>query len=412
MHCNKCIPYPDSHTSLELAEAFNCYFIEKVDTIRSAFTGDTRFFGNFDRNVLHTLSEFSPLSNDEIATLIRNSPTKSCILDPLPTKVLKQCLDGVACIIGNMVNSSLINRVFPSKFKEAVVVPLLNKMVAELVLKNYRPVSNLSFISKLIERAVTNQLLKHIELNDLGDIFQSAYKRYHSTETALVKVQNDLLMSMDGNNVSVLVLLDLSAAFDTVDIDILLDRLRDCFGITGNVLSWFKSYLTGRYQRVSINGQLSSSSLLHFGVPQGSVLGPILFSIYTSPLCQIIERHNLSYHIYADDTQLYMSLEPNPVTCTTVVEENLVDCICDIKNLMHDNKLKLNTDKTDIILIGKPQHVKKLEMSALNLGGILVPVSDEVRNLGVIFDTQLNMHNHVASLCKSSFYHLHRVSQI
>ena len=141
-------------------------------------------------------------------------------------------------------------------------------------LRNYRPISNLSFLSKILEKVVANRLHEHIYNHHLSNDLQSAYKRFHSTETALLKIHNDIVDNMDNGKVTALTLLDLSAAFDTIDHSILLQRLHRYFGISGPALRWFKSFLSDRYQSINISGTLSSPQHLPFGVPQGSVLGP------------------------------------------------------------------------------------------------------------------------------------------
>ena len=147
--------------------------------------------------------------------------------------------------------------------------------------------------------------------NDLEESqFQSAYKRFHSTETALLRVQNDILCEIDNQKCVVLLLLDMSAAFDTVDHELLLGRMEKRYGVKGNALKWFRSQLQDRKQFVMIDVTKSKMKELRYGVPQGSVLGPILYSLYTSPFGDIIKRHGLSYHLYADDTQLYLSFKP------------------------------------------------------------------------------------------------------
>ena len=167
--------------------------------------------------------------------------------------------------------------IFPECWKEAIVIPLLKKLGLDSIFKNLRPVSNLAYVSKLIERAVFNQTYDHLVQSGLYPLLQSAYRKYHSTETALVKVANDILLNMNSQRVTLLVLLDLSAAFDTVDHSILLQRLMADFSIRGKALEWFSSYLSGRSQRVLFEGSTSDSFNLRFGVPQGSCLGPLLF---------------------------------------------------------------------------------------------------------------------------------------
>ena len=161
-------------------------------------------------------------------------------------------------------------------------------------------------MSKLLERYVTRCLIKHLTDRNLLERYQSAYKSHHSTETALVLIQNDILEALDQRHGVILVLLDMSAAFATVDHEILLSRLEQRFGMSGPALMWLRSYIPDRPQSVNVPGGASGKSSVACGVPQGSVLGPLLFSMYTAPIGDIIRRHNLSFHLTADDTQLYI----------------------------------------------------------------------------------------------------------
>ena len=196
---------------------------------------------------------------------------------------------------------------------------------------------------------VANRLHEHIYNHHLSNDLQSAYKRFHSTETALLKIPNDIVDNMDNGKVTALTLLDLSAAFDTIDHLILLQRLHRHFGISGPALWWFKSYFSDRYQSINISDTLSCPQHLPFGVPQGSVLGPVLFSLYTTSLSQVITNQNLSHHLYADDTQVYISLSQSNAQESV---PTLSDCVTDILLWMESSKLKLNPDKTDLIIIG------------------------------------------------------------
>lgn len=158
-------------------------------------------------------------------------------------------------------------------------------------------------MSKLIERAVFTQIHSHLVCNNLYPVAQSAYRRNHSTETALMKVMNNFLLNMNKQHVTILVLLDLSAAFDTVDHSILLNRLSSKLGLNGTALAWFRFYLSGRSQRVSVRGAVSDTFDLRYGVPQGSCLGALLFTDYASKLFVVVEKHLPNVHWYADASQ-------------------------------------------------------------------------------------------------------------
>lgn len=196
-------------------------------------------------------------------------------------------------------------------FKHAVVKPVLKKPSLDpLQPKSYRPISKLPFMSKIIEKVVAEKLTLFLEKHELFDNFQSGFRKKHSTETALLKVSSDIMMSADSKEYTVLVLLEFSSAFDTIDHNIMINSLRDLVGMSGSVLKWFSSYLSGRSFSVYVNQIMSETAELSCGVPQGSVLGPILFLLYIFPLGQIISQFSdISYHLYADDIQLYCSFK-------------------------------------------------------------------------------------------------------
>jgi len=278
-------------------------------------------------------------------------------------------------------------------------------------LKNYRPISNLPFSAKLIERVVSKRLEAHCELNGINSHFQSAYKRHHSTETALLRVQNDLLRAVDKFGGAILVLLDLSSAFDTIDHAVMLNTLRTTVGINGSALNWFQSYLSDRYQSVKIGGSISSRRPLLYGVPQGSVLGPQLFSIYTLPLQHTIRMCGMSFHLYADDTQLYLSFNPRCETSRTQVTEVITKTTDVVNTWMRSHFLKLNSDKTEVLVISSPS-LKTQQISSIRICESTINVSPFVKDLGVNFDSYLKMDEHVHSTCKKAFYQIHLISKV
>ena len=256
---------------------------------------------------------------------------------------------------------SLKNGIFPTEFKKAILRPLIKKSTLDKnILKNYRPVSNLSFISKITEKTVASRFKKHLLENSPHEPKQSAYRSHHSTETALISVTNDIMCAVDQKKAVVLVLLDLSAAFNTIDHSILLNRLHKRYGITGTALSWFETYLTDHCQVIQLNGESSDEMRLQFGVPQGSVLGPLLFTSYTAPLGEISRRHGVELHLYADDTLVYMSFSPLTDESTTRTFQRIEACIAEIRTWLKNNKIMLNDDKTDVLVISSVSMRSKL----------------------------------------------------
>ena len=260
-------------------------------------------------------------------------------------------------------------------------------------------------MSKILEKTVFLQLNKFISENNILDSLQSGFRANHSTETALTKILNDLRNNMDDGLVSVLVLLDLSAAFDTVDHNILLHRLEHTVGITGTALNWIRSYITGRTFCVRLGDSVSGKHTIPFGVAQGSNLAPLLFSLYMLPLGDIIRKHNINYHSYADDTQLYISVNPHtPDTITS-----LTSCLTEITKWMNANLLKLNENKTEVLLVGPKQKRDDLMNS---LGHLAAWVKPQVTSLGVIIDSDLNFTAHFNKVTKIAFFHLRNIAKV
>ncbi len=299
------ITLPDIQDDMVSANRFSDYFKSKIEDIRASLGGNNLSSEDFPIFEGQELTTFKPFSETEIRKIIQSLKTTSCEVDPIPTKLLLEHVVTLLPTITNIINASLSTGCVPKCFKKALVKPLIKKPNLDSeVLKNYRPVSNLPFISKILEKAVKIRLCEHLTQHDLIYEFQSAYRPGHSTETALNRVISDLLWAVDDGDVALLVLLDLSAAFDTIDHDQLVKRLNVDFGLDGTVLRWITSYLSDRFQSVVIGKTFSKEEQLSCGVPQGSVLGPILFTLYTKQLGNVLQSQNMNHHLYADDSQL------------------------------------------------------------------------------------------------------------
>jgi virulence-associated protein VapD len=341
---------PVHNSKQELANRFSKYFDKKIRNIRVALdlsVNTTTASVRAERACDSSFTNFTTLSCDDVLNIIKTSRVKTCSLDPLPACLVKDHIQDLLPSITSIVNSSLQSGLFPSSLKQALVTPLLKKANLDVEdLKNFRPVSNLPFLGKVIERAAISQLQGYINDNDLHNRTQSAYRKFHSVETAIVRVTNDLLNAVDDHGEAILILLDLSAAFDTVDHSILLHRLRVRYGVSGSTYHWFESYLKNRKKSVVIDGTSSDPTNLDWGVPQGSVVGPEMFVIYSAPIEDIIKEHGFSSVSYADDTQLYVLIKPSD---RNKAIDHLSKCIEDIRIWMTENKLMLNDAKTELL---------------------------------------------------------------
>ena len=257
---------PTCVNNSELPSLFGQYFVSKIEKIRKDLENHPIDDNVGEEFCGHRLFQFDEVTEIEVSECIISAASKSCELDPITTPVLKSCLDVLVTPITSIINTSLRLGVVPDIFKSALVKPLLKKPNLDKEnLKNYRPVSNLPFLSKILEKLILKQLLHHLKTNSLEETFQSAYRQHHSTETALVRVVNDLLNVIDQGSCSLLTLLDLSSAFDTIDHELLIDRLESRYGISGTALGWFRSYLYNRRQTVVIEmSPMSSAWVVEF----------------------------------------------------------------------------------------------------------------------------------------------------
>lgn len=403
-------PLPSDVPRDELPQRFSDFFLNKIKSIRDDLDSracEPPTFSVFDGPFF---THFEPVSETEIEELISASAAKSCMLDPIPTTLLKQCSSVIVPVITDIVNASLASGKVPDRFRRAIVSPLLKKPGLDPNnLKHFRPVSNLPFVSKILERVVLKQLLKHLSDNGLLEVRQSAYRKGHSTETAVLSVLNGLLVNADSRLVSLVALLDLSAAFDTLDHSVLLKRLELTFGVRDTTLAWFTSYVQNRFQSVIVDGMMSAPCPLAFGVPQGSVLGPVLFTLYSQPLSDVIASHNCDFHKYADDTELSKSAAPGEFS---TAQSAVQDCVAGVLSWMNSNCLMLNTDKTEVMPVGAPSRLRLVGGGSVSIGGSDIHFQTSVKYLGVKIDQTLSMQEHIGSVCRASFLELRRIASI
>jgi len=355
----------------------------------------------------------SPSINSFKKKLRKVRDTRCCIFsaaDPIPTAVLKEVAELLAPYFVELFNRSFATGQFPSTFKEAFITPIVKKPGLDVNdVASYRPISNLTVVSKVLERLAAHQLMDYLKASDLLPSMQSGFRPGHSTETAVLRVLADILQAVDCGDVAALVLLDLSAAFDTVDHSILLQRLNTTFGISATAHSWFRSYLSGRSQCVRRGSIRSSITRLLCGVPQGSVLGPILFIMYVADLVCLIQDHGLSAHQYADDTQVYGACRPAAVNA---LSSQITGCVDTVASWMKSNRLQLNADKTEVMWCATGRRQHQLPTTPLSVNGVPVQPVKSVRDLGVHIDGDLVMRTHVQRTVSRCFAVLRQLRQI
>ena len=407
-HDVQCIVNSNNVTSFDINSVCNDLSIEcKVNSVSSCTDID---------NVCNNAQVFEtfPLVNEtEVRKIMSKITNKTSSLDPFPTWLFKECTDIIVTFIVSLINNSFRSGCFPAILRQAVITPLIKKSnLNPDVLKNYRPVSNLPTLGKILEYPAVSRFTEHLQSNNLNDEFQSAYKLAHSTETALLRVKNDIAQELGHGRVVLLVLLDMSAAFDTIDHDILVNRLQTEYGIKGCVLNWFNSYLRDRSSRVKISGSFSHVHPLNYGVPQGSVAGPPIFTAYSKPVTEIIKRFGVAYHIYADDTQLYNSYDPKVPGDKDAALTKLTNCISEVKTWMLENKLRLNDTKTEFFIFSAKYHINSTKRVCMKIGDSVIKPSSSIKNLGIFFDPFLKMDSHVSSLCRTVNFHLRNIARI
>ena len=319
----------------------------------------------------------------------------ACGPDGVCIRILLLCFDAIGPLLLHVVNSCLSTSDFPNSWKHSLVHPIFKSGDPDLI-SNYRPISIVPIMAKVVERLVQRQLSSYMSHNHLLSSSQHGFRSLHSTETALLSVTNRIFSNMDRGHVSLLCLLDLSKCFDVIPHSQLLSKLQ-LYGIDP---TWFSSYLTGHTQSICISSssgdRVVSKPLPNtMGVFQGSALGPLLFTIFANDL----SLHAPDAHVtqYADDTQVLISdVKRNLPNLIQRMESTLTS----LASWFHAHGLKLNTSKTEILLLGTRQNTRDLSPVSVRVGGETIQESPYVKNLGVMFDRHLTWDAHVSDVVR------------
>ena len=379
----------------ETASQFNDYFTTVGNNLAEHFkknndnnNEDSNNGISPNRNVDYVDFQFDVITPDFVFDQICNySNNKSTGISNTSIKLLKLAAPIICHPLAYICNLSMFTSTFPSDWKKAKVTPVYNSGDKSDV-GNYRPISVLPILSKILERTVHDQLYKYLTCNNVLNQCQSGFRSKYSTNTALLDVTDYILQNANEGKVTASIFLDLKKAFDTVNHDLLIKKLNS-YGIRGRELDWFKSYLSGRMQAVNINSTLSHFKNIEIGVPQGSILGPLLFIIFVNSLPDSI-HNGCKCVMYADDTTLLLnSSDPN------TLQNDLNSNLGRIADWFQANKLTLNIKKTKLMLFGSKQSLHKFKDVSLIYNGVSIERVEKFKYLGVTFDPQLSWNDHV-----------------
>lgn len=340
---------------------------------------------------------FHPVDPEVISNVISTFKSNASGIDGISLEMIKLCMPTLLLPLTHIVNLCLEVGYFPASWKVALVCPL-PKIANPKTYSDLRPISLLPFLSKVLERIVYQQVYDFLNQNSILPPCQSGFRKGHSTATTLLKICNDILKARDHKELTALILLDFSKAFDTINHELLCCKLK-YFGFDGISVSFFQSFLNNRLQKVQVNNNWSDSKELINGVPQGSILGPLLFIIYTSDLSRNLEYSKC--HFYADDTQMYSSFtEDNSFAANEFLNRDINTLLTTAKK----HNLHINPLKSSLLLFGNSAvRLRVADNIQIKINDFTLPISTSKKNLGVIVDSELKFSGHI-SMCLQKSY--------
>jgi hypothetical protein len=400
---------PSEDFGEETANNMADFYVQKVEKIKEKIKNDSKPYTfssscNDNMSSFQTLSCFKKIDKDQLISVVANLKKKFCCSDPAPSTVLIKIMDLLYPIILHIVNCMIMESKFPDALKHAIVSPVIKGANLDPNdFQNYRPLSLLPFLSKILERIIYLQLIEHINNNNLHAKYQSAYRKNYSCETALTKLIGDIqYLNFQGQNV-ILILLDQSAAFDTVNHDTLIHKLEKVFKIENKALELLRSYLSNRTFSLKLLKHTSSPKQLLNGVPQGSLLGPLFYTLYTTELESIVSKYGLHIHTYADDSQIYATFGNDDINH---VESNLQNCLDEVKSWMAANSLMLNSNKTVVKAFWANKTHPQIDR-ILNMENM-----ESVKVLGVTINDNAKLKNFISKKVQLCNMHLHNLYNI
>ena len=397
-----------------LAEIMNNFFVNKIATICQGLPNPTddplKTLGKImkDREVEFSLSCVHPDTVKKIILSLKNS--KSCGVDQIDTYIIKLVVDDILPAFTHIVNLSIQQAAFPSQYKIAKVIPLLKKG-DPLEPKNYRPVAILCILSKVIERVIFNQIVEYMNTNQFFHPNHHGFRANHSTSTAMIQMYDTWVQAVDKGELAGVCMLDMSAAFDVVDHGILISKLK-LYGFDENALQWMGNYLSGRSQAVYIDGSLSSFLTVDIGVPQGSILGPLCYVLYTNDLPEAVLDTSSHVHwdhmtthcaecgglcCFADDSTYSVSSQDQDT-----LEQKLNERYNVLANYMGNNRLKLNDDKTHLLIMATKQKQRLININVkINTSTEEIKPIKSEKLLGIFIQDDLKWTDYIQNNEKS-----------